>query len=231
MLNYVVTGIAALLVASPSALAQDGAAQAPAGALAPAKPPAAEPPQSAFEEELFRWTWSLSAYTYLVPDGDDYVQPTLMLDRDWLHLEARYNYEALDTGSVWIGYNFSFGDELYIDVTPMLGAVFGDVEGVAPGYRITAGWWRLGLYTEGEYLFDSEDSENDFFYTWSELTYSFNDFFYAGVVIQRTKVYETDFDIQRGLLLGVSIERLNFTAYVLNPDDDPTVVLGIGLAL
>ena len=196
-----------------------------------AQPPEEPPPLEADEEPAGGWSWSLSVYTYLVPDGDDYVQPTLMVDRDWLHVEARYNYEALDTGSIWIGYNFSFGDELYVDFTPMIGGVFGDVEGVAPGYRVTAGWWRLGLYTEGEYLFDAEDSSDDFFYTWSEFTYSFNDFFYGGVVIQRTKVYETDFDTQRGLLLGVSLERFNFTAYVLNPDEDPTVALAIGFAL
>src|SRR5437868_3632840 len=50
------------------------------------------------------WSFSLAAYAYFVPDSRDYVQPTFMADRDWLHLEARYNYEALDSGSVWVGY-------------------------------------------------------------------------------------------------------------------------------
>lgn len=221
MRTHFLTGIAVLALASSVARGQ----------ATEAAPPEESPPVEAAETAEGGWSWSLSAYTYFIPDGEDYIQPTLMVDYDWLHLEARYNYEALDTGSVWIGYNFSAGDELYVDFTPMIGGVFGETEGVAPGYRITAGWKRLGLYTEGEYLFDSEDSENNFFYTWSEFTYSFTDFLYAGVVIQRTKAYETDFDIQRGLLLGVSIERLTFTAYVLNPDEDPTVALGVGLAL
>jgi hypothetical protein len=49
--------------------------------------------------------------------------------------------------------------------------------------------------------------------------------------LQRTKAYETEFDIQRGILLGVSFERLELTAYVLNPDDPPTMVLAIGAGL
>ena len=60
---------------------------------------------------------------YLVPDSRDYVQPTITADRDWLHLEARYNYEDLDTGSAWVGYNFGGGEKLAWEFTPMLGGV------------------------------------------------------------------------------------------------------------
>src|ERR1043166_8855569 len=58
--------------------------------------------------------WSFSAYatTYVVPDFQEYVQPTFTADRDWLHLEARYNYENLHTSSMWLGYNFSGGEKL-----------------------------------------------------------------------------------------------------------------------
>ncbi len=72
------------------------------------------------------WSFSASAYTYFVPDDRDYVQPTLTADRGWLHLEARYNYEALDTSSLWIGYNYNVGDKVELELTPMLGGVFGD---------------------------------------------------------------------------------------------------------
>ncbi|MCI0631375.1 MAG: hypothetical protein L0Y44_12065 [Phycisphaerales bacterium] len=173
------------------------------------------------------WSFSLSAYTYIIPDDRDYVQPTFTADYDWLHLEARYNYEDLDTASAWIGYNLSFGDELTLDFTPMIGGVFGDTTGVAPGYEVTLAWRQLELYSEGEYVIDTRDSSGNFFYTWSELTFSPTDWLRAGVVIQRTKTYDTDFDIQRGLLVGLTFQSIDLTAYVFNPDDDPTVVLGI----
>jgi len=173
------------------------------------------------------WSFSASAYTYILPDNNDYVQPTFTADRGILHLEARYNYEAPDTGSAWIGFNFSVGEEVSFELTPMLGAVFGDTTGVAPGYKLTLGWWKFELYTEGEYVFDTDESSESFFYTWSEVTLAPVDWFRFGLVIQRTKLYETDFDVQHGALVGFSFKRVDLTAYLFNPDEDPIVVLGV----
>lgn len=176
------------------------------------------------------WAFEASLYTYVVPDSREYVQPTFTADRDWLHLEARYNYENLDTGSAWIGYNFSFGERLTLDITPMLGGMFGKTTGIAPGYKATVAWWKLELYTESEYLFDTGDSSDSFFYTWSELSLYPVDWFRFGAVVQRTKLYRTDFDIQRGFLAGLSFKRVNLTTYVFNPEDKPTYVFGVGIS-
>jgi len=189
------------------------------------------PPLAVAEETAKAWSFSASAYTYVVPDESAYAQPTVTADRGWLHLEARYNYEALETGSTWVGYNFAGGKKLAWEFTPMLGGVFGDVTGIAPGYEASVSWWKLELYTEGEYVFDTGDSSESFFYTWSELTLAPVDWFRFGVVIQRTQVYETDRDIQRGLLVGFSFKKLDLTTYVFNPDDSkPTVVVAVALS-
>ena len=116
------------------------------------------------------WSFSASAYTYFVPDDREYVQPTFTADRNWLHLEARYNYEALDTGSAWVGYNFSGGETLAWEFTPIIGGVFGDTTGIAPGYKGSLSWLKLELYSEGEYVFDTGSTSDSFFYNWSELT-------------------------------------------------------------
>src|SRR5262245_19504180 len=92
------------------------------------------------DEEDEGWMFSASAYTYFVPHDDDYIQPTFTVDHDWLHLEARYNYEDLDTASLWGGYNLSGGEEIAWEITPMLGVVFGDTDGLAPGYKGSLGW-------------------------------------------------------------------------------------------
>ena len=132
--------------------------------LAPATTVASPTPAVAKAEAEKTWSLSASAYTYIVPDSRDYVQPTFSADRGWLHLEARYNYEALDTGSAWLGYNFSGGETLAWEVTPMLGGVFGDTAGIAPGYEASLSLWKLELYSEGEYLFDTGNSADSFFY-------------------------------------------------------------------
>src|SRR5215212_11237814 len=75
--------------------------------------------QSALDEaDEKQWAFSASVYTYFVPNDRDYLQPTLTADYDALHLEARYNYEALDTASAWVGYNYAGGDKLAWEITP-----------------------------------------------------------------------------------------------------------------
>jgi hypothetical protein len=193
-----------------------------------AQSPASEPVSTTASDER-AWSFSAHAYAYIQPDDDNYLQPTLAADRDRLHLEARYNYENLDTGSVWAGYNFSVGETVTLETTAMLGGVFGATTGVAPGYEASLSWRHLELYSEGEYVFDTNDSSNSFLYTWSELTWAPVDWSRFGFVVQRSKVYHTDRDIQRGFLVGLSSRRVDFTTYVFNPDRSPTVVLALGV--
>jgi hypothetical protein len=175
------------------------------------------------------WSCSALAYTYIVPDDANYEQPTFTADREGLHLEARYSYEDRKTGSAWIGYNISVGDAVTFELTPMIGGVFGRTTGFAPGYKASLSDRRLDFSTEGEYVIDFGESSDSFFYAWSELSFSPIDQFRAGVAIQRTKVYQTNFDIQRGFLVGVSFGRVDVTSYVFNPDDEPTIVLGLAI--
>jgi hypothetical protein len=212
-----------LLLAAVPILAQTATHGAP---VATTNAPPAVP------EEPAEPTWSFSAYayTYIVPDSREYVQPTFTADRGWLHLEARYNYEDLETGSAWVGYNVGGGEKLAWEVTPMLGGVFGETTGVAPGYKGSLSWWKLELYSEGEYVIVPGESSDSFFYNWSELTLAPWDWLRVGLVTQRTRAYETDREIQRGLLVGFNHERINLTTYLFNLDDAPlTVVVAAGV--
>ena len=130
------------------------------------------PPLSLENQAEKSWSFSASSSTYFVPDDRDYVQPTITADHGWLHLEARYNHENLGTGSTWVGYNFSGGEKLEWEFTPMLGGVFGNTTGIAPGYECTLTWRKLELYSEGEFVIDTGDTSPSFFYTWSQLTFA-----------------------------------------------------------
>lgn len=173
--------------------------------------------------EASAWEFSASVFGYFVPDDRNYAQPSLTADRDWLHLEARYNYEDQETGSAWFGYNLAGGDAVWWELTPMVGAVFGNTTGIAPGYRGAIGWKWLEASSEGEYLFDTSDSSASFFYAWSELAVAPAPWFRAGLVGQRTRVYQSDRDIQRGVLVGTSFKGVDATVYVFNPDDSKPV--------
>ena len=151
-----------------------------------------------------------------------------MADRGWLHLEGRFNYEDLDTGSLWLGYNFGGGDTVEWELTPMLGGVFGNTSAIAPGYKGSVSWKRLAFASEGEYVFDATDPSERFFYNWSELTVAPAPWWRFGVVTQRTRVYATDRDIQRGLLVGFTYRNIDSAVYVFNPDDSkPFAVVAV----
>ena len=173
------------------------------------------------------WSFSVTVDGYAVPHEEFYASPIFTADRSWLHLEARYNYEDQQTGSAWVGYNFSFGDKLKVDVTSMIGGVFGNTTGVAPGYEFSVAYKRITLSSTGEYVFDTKDHTKSFFYSWPELTYSPWEWFRVGGVAQRTKAYHTSLDVQRGFLVGIS-RKFNFTTYIFNPGN-PTLVFEAGV--
>lgn len=205
-----------------AALLACGAATASAQDKAGAAPDAAE---TAAAAESPAWEFGASVYGYFPPEDRDYGQPTVTADRGALHLEARYNYEGIETGSAWVGWNFGFGDKLRLDATLMAGGVFGDTNGVAPGYELTLSWGPLELYSEGEWVFDLEDSENDFFYNWAQLGYSPWDWLTVGFASQRTRAYETSLDVQRGPFVGFTYKSLTLTVYVFNADAEPPTVV------
>ena len=66
---------------------------------------------------------------------------------------------------------------------------------------------KFTIDSQGEYLFDTKRSAS-FFYNWSEASYSPVEWLRAGIVIQRTKAYQTSLDTQRGLLVAFTIRGL-----------------------
>lgn len=171
-----------------------------------------------------QWEFNADVNFYLIPD-DFFVLPVFRADKGKLHLETRYNYEDRETFSAWIGYNFMGGDKLEYTITPMLGGVVGRSNGVAPGLEITLGFKNFELYSESEYYFDVESTDNNFFYTWTDLTFSPTDWLWLGISGQRTRLYQTELDIQRGLLVGAGVKQWELTTYLYNPGYDPFVLL------
>lgn len=159
--------------------------------------------------------YSLSVSGNFYNRGEDYAQPTLTADFDKLHLETRYNYEALNSGSTWIGYNLSAGEVISWQGTPMFGAVFGHMQGVGPGYESTLTWQRIQLYSEGEYIIETQDSADSYFYTWTTLMYAFTDWLQAGGAAQRSHQTSSETDLERGLAVAITWGDYNFSASVL----------------
>jgi hypothetical protein len=202
--------VAALLLFAGAASPRAQEYLAPADTTADATPPA--------------WTGYATAYAYFVENDDDFVTAVVWADHGPLHQEARYNYEDLRTASLWVGMNLDGGESLAWELTVMAGGVFGSTDGIAPGYRGALYWKAFDFSSEGEYLFDSADRAEDFFYSWSELGWS-KDWFRGGVALQRTRVYQGTTYFQRGVLAGGSWSGVDAAVYFFEPGSSDAAVL------
>jgi len=111
---------------------------------------------------------------------------------------------------------------LEINATPMLGGVFGDITGVAPGYSIEASYKIIKASTQGEYFSDAGNNSGDFFYSWSEFSASLPkaDCVRAGLVVERTQASGNS-EVRRGPLVGFKHKckdkDVDLTVYWLAP--------------
>ena len=203
-----------------------------AGAEAQETAPAAVPPAApAPETEASSWEFGLSGALYVLPDEEDFVQPTFRADHGLFHFETRYNYEDRDSVSFFAGANLELGDEVKLVLTPMIGGLAGQTDGIIPALEADLTVGPFEAYGEAEYVFDLGDSDSKYFYMWSELSLWPTEWLRAGVVTQRTRVYQTDRDIQRGLLVGFTFRKLDGTVYFFNPGaDDHYTVVSLGLS-
>ena len=171
----------------------------------------------------------MQAFGTFVPDDGDYIMPIASADRGSLHLEARYNYEELHTGSAWVGWTFGGGEKVEWEVTPMAGAIFGDLDGFGAGWEMSLNWRKLEFYSESEFVWDSSGHDGNFFYNWSELTVAPTDKFRLGLVAQRTRIPHFGRDLTPGLLAGGTIGKAELGAYAFDTEGGPTYMVSIAL--
>ena len=177
---------------------------ATAGALAQTNPntprfPATSPHRPSRPKSRTKaWSFFRLALTYIEPDSRNTGNPLhrgsrLAPPRSTLQLRgARHR---LGVGWLQLQRRRESGVECAPDART---GVSGKVTGVAPGYTGSLSWWKLGLYSEGEHVFDTGDSSNSFTYTWSELTLAPVEWFRFGLATQRTYVHQSDGESQGG---------------------------------
>lgn len=162
------------------------------------------------------WSVNASLATILFP-GDAFLMPIVIADKNKFHLVSRYNYEDLNTFSLFAGYNFSGGNKLQYRITPMLGFAVGNTDGIAPGMEVEMSLGKFRFYTENEYLFEINDKTNSFFYSWSEFSFAPKDWFWFGISWQRLKPYQSDNALEKGFTAGFAYKNVALQGYYFNP--------------
>jgi hypothetical protein len=110
------------------------------------------------------------------------------------------------------------------EVTPMAGIVFGSTDGIATGLEIDITYKKFDLYSESEHVFDFAGKENNFFYMYSELAINPIKQLRLGILAQRTRLYESDREIQRGVLAEYYFRRCRAGLFYYSPFADDNFV-------
>lgn len=163
------------------------------------------------------WNFSAWAEMFIIPGEEDFFNPTFYARTEKLHLEGRYNYEDRNTASIWAGRRFKFGKGVMFVFVPMGAVVFGNTNGVAPGLEVEIMWKKFDFYSEGEYVFDFNEKENNFFYMYSELAIRPIHSLRTGIMTQRTRSFESERELQRGIFAEYYLGRFRAGVFYFSP--------------
>jgi hypothetical protein len=173
------------------------------------------------------WEFAITAYPTDVRGGENYISAIATADRGPLHLEARYNYESVGARSAFVGWNFSGGEAITWELTPLVGGAWGTTQAFIPGFEASAAWKKFDIYVEGEFVIQSHGQADNYFYAWSELGYRPVEWLRVGIAGQRTRTYSNERDIQRGPFAQVTWGPVTIGGYWFNPGSDTQVFVGM----
>ncbi|WP_295675106.1 hypothetical protein [uncultured Mucilaginibacter sp.] len=152
-------------------------------------------------------------YYYVGKNTPSYWVPTLSYctPGNW-YIEARGNYEAINSGSLYFGKTFKKEALMSYSVTPMAGLVIGKFNGGSVGANITLDYKKLSFSSQSQYTFSIENQAGNFTYSWSDLTYQLKVWVAAGVSLQQTGGL-----LEKGILVRYIYKNFSIPLYVFNP--------------
>lgn len=171
------------------------------------------------------WSFEADIYYYILPDEKNTTTLLGYADHKAVHVEARYNYEDVNSASLFAGYRFEGGRGLKFSITPMLGFVFANTDGIVPGLEASLAWKKLDFYTENEHVFDFAGKQYNFFYSWTELAITPFRNFRTGLSGNRTRLYQSDLEIQKGIFAEYSFWKITAGVHYFNPFSNDDFVI------
>lgn len=136
--------------------------------------------------------------------------------KNW-YLEGRYNYEALKTISLYAGRTFEKKSKLSYSLSPVIGAVIGRFNGGSVGANSECDYKKFFFSSQFQYTFSVHNRNDNFFYSWSDLSCLMANNIYAGISVQQTNLYKVKYKLEKGFFLKTIINRWTFPLYVFNP--------------
>jgi hypothetical protein len=169
---------------------------------------------------------SFEEYYYIGRDRPFYMA-TVATDHaanDW-YIEGRYNYDAINAVSAYLGKTFEKKALISYSITPIAGLIGGRFNGGSAGANITLDCKGLSFASQSQYTFSIQSKAANFVYSLSDLTYHFGGFLSAGVSLQQTALYQAAATFEKGILIRVELKKFSFPLYIFNPSTNERYVM------
>ena len=128
------------------------------------------------------------------------------------YFEARGNYEAINSASLYFGKAFGKKALISYSIIPIAGLVIGKFNGGSVGAHVALDYKKISFSSQSQYTFSIENRATDFTYSWSDLTYQLKGWVAAGVSLQQTRGL-----FEKGILVSGVYKNLSIPLYVFNP--------------
>jgi hypothetical protein len=176
------------------------------------------------------WSFGADVWYFILPGETDIPLLLVFAEYNAFYVVARYNYEDLNTASLFGGYRFDTGSKLKLSITPMIGVVFGNTSGIASGLEVSLIWKKLDFYSENELVFDFARKENNFFNSWTELAVTLFGNSRTGISASRTRLFQSDIELQKGIFTQYSFWKLTAGVHYFNPlSNDYYLIATLGM--
>jgi hypothetical protein len=176
------------------------------------------------------WVVGATLQRAIAPGERDTTHGIFTVDRGALHLEGRWNYEAVDAGALFAGWTWRRHGDVSVVFVPMLGVAFGSLRGVVPALKLDVAWRAFDVYVEAEYVRDVEEPDRSLLYAWTELGVSPGGGWRLGAVGQRSRPFSSQRETQRGLFVQFETGPATLGLYLFEPTDPSrrVTVLSVG---
>lgn len=147
--------------------------------------------------------------------------------KNW-YMEGRYNYEALNTMSVYAGKTFEKKSVVSYAASPIVGAVIGKFNGGSVGLNSEADYKKYSFSSQLQYTFSMQSKTENFIYSWSDFSYQPLSNFFTGFSLQQTNIYKEQCKWEKGVFVKALFNKWTIPVYVFSPQSkERFFVLGL----
>jgi len=175
---------------------------------------------------------NLEQYHLVSPDQPYMYMPVMHYQhkKNW-YAEARYNYEEVETFSLYLGKAFTGGNNLNYSFVPMLGGSVGKFKGISTGLNIDLEYNKFFFSSQAQYSMPTSQYGQYFWYSWSEVGYQSLKWLYAGLSVQHTHLRLIGHELQPGLMIGFTFNRFTIPVYTFDPfNNGRNFIVGVNMA-